>query len=80
MCTGYPPTVTDQTRGTQMLWNMKNNQFKTMLNKIQKWEGIGFPRVANMEEVRNHQPQHITCLQIAGIRYPHFVMRKDSDL
>ena len=80
MRTDSTPTGTTQTRGNQTLRNAQNNKFKIMPNTIQKWEGTGFPRVENMEEVRHPQPQLIQYLQSAGLIYPNRGMRKDSDL
>ena len=53
MCTGFTPTGTAPKIWTQTLQNMQSGKFKSTRNAIQQWEGKGFPRVSNMEDIRN---------------------------
>ena len=66
--TGYKPIGTDQIVWTQTLWNFQRNPSKSTHNVIKKWEGTGFTRAANKEEVRQSSQQSDLCLQRKGIR------------
>ena len=46
--TGSTPTGTAQIIWTHKLRNVQSNKFKSMPNKIQKWEGTLFTRLSNM--------------------------------
>ena len=80
MLSGFTPTRTSPKRWTHELQNAQSDQFWSTPNSIHKWKEIGVPKVYNMEEVRNPQPQIAPCLQSAWISYTNRGIRKDSDL
>ena len=80
MRTCSKPTWTHPTRRTRMLRNVKIGQLKSTPNTIHWWEGTGVPSLSRMEDARHPQPQLSPCFYSAGINYPNFGMRKDSDL
>ena len=77
---GSTPTGTAPTRRNRTSQNAQSGQFNITPNVIMKWEGTGFLRVYNMEEVRHPQTQCDTCFQRDGIIHPNLGTRKDSDI
>ena len=63
-----------------MFQNVQSGKLKITQNVIQQWEGTRVPRVSNMKEVINPQPERDQILQSTERSLNNSGTRKDSDL